>query len=353
MASLATSVVQEDIRGVVQRVGNSLERLSGKNVLIAGGTGFIGSHLLETVAFLNDHILKEPCRVFVTARNPDSFAKRCPHLAQRRDILLVQGDVRTFDPPTDTWHFVIHAASPADPQALINNPLETMDVIIGGTRRMLSLVLEKQVEKFLFLSSGAVYGPQPSEMRAIPEDYQGGPDIRSERASYGEAKRYAEVLCQAFQVTRHVSVSVARLFAFVGPYMDTDSSFAIMDFIRQRLRRETIRIKGDGQAIRTFCYSADMAVALWNILLSGANGEVYNVGSDREAVTIEELAYRVAGAMDPPVKVFLQGQEKGNSVRPRYVPDISKVKTCFGFSLCYDLDTSIRRTIGHLLEHTA
>jgi len=352
MSSLATSVVQEDTRDIVRRVGGAFERLSGKNVLIAGGTGFIGSHLLETVAFLNDHVLKEPCRVFAAARNPDSFARRCPHLAQRSDILLVRGDVRTFNPPTDAWHFVIHAASPADPQTVVRNPLETMDVIVGGTRRMLSLASEKgkEVEKFLFLSSGAVYGPQPPEVKAIPENYQGGPDIRSERASYGEAKRYAEVLCQAFQVTRHVPVSVARLFAFVGPHMDLNASFAVMEFIRHGLFGEPIRVRGNGKAIRTFCYAADMAVALWNILLCGEKGEVYNVGSDRDAITIAELAGKVARKFSPPVEVILDPEATGDDLRPNYIPNIEKLKTKFRYTLEYSLDASLARTVEYFVK---
>lgn len=344
-----STVVQEDVRSVVQRVGRAFQKLDGKKFLIAGGTGFIGSHLLETIAFLNDEVLGKSCQAYSLGRHPERFSQRLPHLTRRKDIVLLQGDIRTFKAPTDSFDFVIHAASPAVPQILTKNPLEAMEVIVEGTRRVLGLASEKRVDRFLFLSSGAVYGPQPPALKAIPEDYQGGPDLRNERAGYGEAKRYAEALCRAFRASRDVPVLVARLFAFVGPYMDFSSSFAVTDFIRQGLLGETIRIKGDGKAVRTLCYSADMVVAIWKILLLAETGEIFNVGSDREAVSISELAHKVAGKMNPPGKVCLEGHGNGDSDRPRYVPDLSRLKT-LGFSALYDLDMSLERTIRHLLE---
>lgn len=350
--SSINTVVQEDIRNIVEIVGDSFDQLDGKRIFITGGTGFVGSYLLETIAYLNDKMLVTPCRIFTTTRNPERFSERFPHLACRKDIVLLQGDVRTFSAPVDPCDLIIHAASPADSQVLALNPLETMDVIVEGTRRVLNLAAEKGVERLLFLSSGAVYGPQPHDLQAIPEDYHGGPDIRNGRASYGEAKRYAEVMCQVFQEDKGIPVSIARLFSFVGPYQDMNSSFAVVDFIRHGLRGETIRIKGDGKATRTFCYSADLTVALWKILLCAKPGEVYNVGSDCDAVSIEELANKVAEKVNPKVRVLIEGHGKSDSLRPRYIPDITKLKNHLRYSLNYDLDTSLTRTINYLLKES-
>jgi dTDP-glucose 4,6-dehydratase len=348
--SMMSSVVREDTSNVVQRVGRVFHRLEGKNLLITGGTGFVGSHLIETIAFLNDAVFDKPCRVFVVARNPKRLAEVCPHLASRDDLILSQGDVRTFKAPSGSCDYIIHAACPADPQAIRQNTLETMNVIVEGTRRMLDLAVEKRTEGFLFLSSGAIYGPQPPDLEAIPEDYQGGPDLRSGCAGYGEAKRHAEILCQAFRETKGVPVSVARLFAFVGPYQDLNSSFAVADFLRQALQGQTIRVKGDGKAVRTLCYSADMVVALWKILACGKSGDVYNVGSDRGAVSIRELAVRVAKLLGSHVEVVVEGRQGADTIRPRYVPDITKLKEEIGFTLSYDLDSALMRTIAHLRE---
>lgn len=344
------TVVNEDVRNVVRRIGKDFERLNGKNILITGGTGFVGTHLLEALAFVNDHILDNPCQVFVVARRPQKLQERCPYLVGRKDLALIQGDIRNFKVPAARCDFIIHAASPADPRVLARDPLETMDVIVEGTRNVLNLAAERDVERFLFLSSGAVYGPQPSELKAIPEDYLGGPNLQDVRASYGEAKRLAEVLCQVFMENRGVPVLVARLFAFVGPHIDVNSSFAVTEFIRHGLRGQPISVKGDGRAVRTLCYSADMTVALWAILLCAEKGDIYNVGSDRDLVSIEELAYKVSEKVGMKGMVYIEDQELTDSVRPQYVPDITKLKKHFGYSLEYDLDTSLTRTVKYLMK---
>ncbi|MBI2061468.1 MAG: NAD-dependent epimerase/dehydratase family protein [Nitrospirae bacterium] len=346
-------ILEADVRQVVERVGNAFRRLSGRSLLLAGGTGFVGTHLLETLAYLNDRVLDRPCRVVAVARHPESFSRKCPRLAHRRDIQWVKGDIRSFHPPRGPWSFIVHAGAPSDPKKLKGNPQEVMDVIAAGTRRLLEFASEKETEAFLFLSSGAVYGPQPPQLDSLPETYQGGPDTRNGRSGYGEAKRYAEVLCQACLESKGIPIVVARLFTFVGPHMDLDAGFAVTDFVRQGLRDRVIRIQGDGRAIRTLCYSADMTVAIWKILLSGRKGQAYNVGSDLERISIEELAGKVAGIIGLRCRIRVERKGGGDFLRPRYVPDITKLKSELGFSLHHDLDLSLRRTIEHVREKAA
>jgi dTDP-glucose 4,6-dehydratase len=347
---MSSIIVQEDVQNVVASVGNNFDRLKGKRILVTGGTGFVGSNLVESIAFLNHQVFDKPCRVFLVARHFDRFAKRHPHLISRNDITIVEGDIRALVFPRESYDFIIHAASPADPNTLTQNPWETIEVITEGTRRVVAMAMEREVEGFLFLSSGAVYGPQPPELATLPEGYRGGPDLRDGRAAYGEAKRYAETLCQVARSERGLPVMIARPFAFVGPYMDIYSSFAVMDFIRQGLLEKTIRVRGDGSAIRSLCYSSDMVVALWKILLCGRNGAVYNVGSDRDAVSIQELAIRVAKLLGSEVRVWVEGREGKDTVRPRYVPDITKLRQELGFVPAHDLDSALIRTITHLRE---
>jgi dTDP-glucose 4,6-dehydratase len=345
-----SSIILEDAHNVVQRVGSAFDSLEGRRIVLTGGTGFVGSNLIESVAFLNQQVFGKPCKMFIVARHPEGCAKRHPHLIQTKSLILIPGDIRTLNFPRESFDFIIHAASPADPITLARNPLETMEVIGEGTRRVLGMAVERGVERVLFLSSGAVYGPQPPGLDGIPEEFGGGPDIRDWRGAYGEAKRYAEMLCQVVRTEKGLDVVVARLFAFVGPYMDINSSFAVMDFIRQGLRDRTIRVKSDGSAIRSLCYSSDMVTALWKILLCGNSGAVYNVGSDRDAVSIRELALRVAKLLGAQVEVRVEGREGKDTLRPRYVPDVTKLKEDLGLAPAYDLDSALIRTIAHLKE---
>jgi len=155
-------IIQQDIEQVAKTVGTSLDRLRGKRLLITGGTGFIGTWLLETISWLNDR-WDHPCRVYVPTRSPETFIRKVPHLV-RADIVLLPGNVRAFEYPDDRCDMIIHAAAPADPYTLDRDPLGVATTIVDGMRRVLELAAHKQVESFLFVSSGAVYGLQPPEL---------------------------------------------------------------------------------------------------------------------------------------------------------------------------------------------
>lgn len=334
--------MEQDLAQVVQAVGFSLDRLRGKCLLITGGTGFIGTWLLETVSWLNDQ-RNLAVRVYVPTRSPEQFIRRATHLA-RPDIVLLRGDVRSFNYPDESCDFIIHAAAPGDPRVWLRNPREVAETIVDGTRHVLDLAVRKQVESFLFVSSGAVYGTQPPDLARIPEGYAGGPEIGTHRSAYGEAKRYAETLCAIYLEDRRVPIRVARPFTFAGPYQEVEGAFAVTEFIRCCLRREPIRIKGDGTAVRTYCYAADLAAALWKILLASEAGRVFNVGSEFE-ICVADLAHRVSVLGDSPVPTVVEGARVPGRLPSRYVPDTSRLRYQLDFELRYELPEVLERTI--------
>ena len=212
-------ILQEDVECIFKVVGNDLNRLQSKRILITGGTGFIGTGLLETISWLNKNS-NQTCKVYVPTRNPAAFARKAPHLASNPEIVLLPGDITDFEYPDDECNFIIHAAAPGEPRALIHDSLGVAETIVRGTRRVLELATQINVEGFLFVSSGAVYGVQPPDLERIPEDYIGAPDITNIRSAYGEAKRYAEILCTVYHQMHGVPIHIARPFTFVGPYQD-------------------------------------------------------------------------------------------------------------------------------------
>ena len=340
-------IVEQDIAKAAQMVGTSLERLRGKKLLITGGTGFIGIWLLETVSWLNDQ-WDQPCRVYVPTRSPERFVRKAPHLV-RTDIVLLSADVRAFGYPDDRCDMIIHAAAPADPHTLDRDPLGVATVIVDGTRRALELAVQKQIESFLLVSSGAVYGSQPPELERVPEDYVGGPDLTNPRSAYGEAKRLAEVLCALYHEKFSVPIRIARPFTFVGPYQDPNAGFAVTDFLKEGLQGLPLHVCGDGTAIRSYCYASDLMVALWKVLLEAPVGRAYNIGSE-EPISILELAHRVAAVLDRSIEIRVDSAPVQGRLPARYVPDISRSKADLGLKVEVDLQEALMRTVSWMRD---
>jgi len=345
-----SEIVQEDIRAVVELVGGDFTRLSGKSLLITGGTGFIGRYLLETLMYVNDRLLSQPCRVYATTRNRSQVLVRCPDLRDRHDLVLIEGDIRAFEALPDPVHFVIHAAASSDVRQFLQDPLATVDTIVDGTRAVLTMVADMPLEAFLFVSSGAVYGSQPPERIWLAEDDRSGPDLGEARSCYAEAKRYSELLCRIFAERHGVPLSVARLFTILGPYQDRNSTSAVIDFIRQCLDGDTITIWDNGQAIRSYCYVADAVVALWKLLFGPQQGGAVNVGSDLEAVSFVDLAHRVARNAGKRVTVVVQGTRPTGILGLRYAPDVTRLYEKTGFRPATTLDQALCRTIAWMKE---
>ncbi len=199
-------------------------------------------------------------------------------------------------------------------------------------------------ERLLFTSSGAVYGPQPSDITHVPESYGGAPDCTRPASAYGEGKRAAELLCACYHA-RHPTLQpvIARCFAFVGPFLPIDAHFAIGNFIRDALRGGPIRIGGDGTPYRSYLHAADLAIWLWTLLIRGQPARPYNVGSE-EDVTILELASTVAECFPTRIDVELARQPTPGVPPSRYVPATGRAAGELGLSALIPLKEAISRT---------
>ena len=219
---------------------------------------------------------------------------------------------------------MIHGAASADAALYSREPLAMFDTIVQGTRRTLARAALDRAP-VLLVSSGAVYGPQPPDLERMPEEFPGAPDPLDPGQVYAEAKRAAELLGAMCAREAGLEVRIARLFAFVGPYLPLDRHFAVGNFIRDRLAGGPVAITGDGTPRRSYLYGADLAIWLWTILVRGSPGRPYNVGSER-ARSIEEIARAVAEAESPAVAVT-RAKTPAPGVPPaRYVPDTSRAR---------------------------
>jgi dTDP-glucose 4,6-dehydratase len=329
-----------DLDHVLAHTQGLWEELRGQRIFITGGTGFFGCWLLESFAWANDQLGLNASAVVLT-RNPKSFAAKMPHLAWRSDLSFAEGDVRDFSFPSGTFDFVIHAGTtssvPVEPQ-------EMFATVVDGTRRVLEFAAAHGTRKLLFVSSGAVYGRQPSAMTHVAEDFHGAPDPTDPGSAYGEGKRAAELLC-SLAAGKGLEIKIARCFAFVGPHLPLDAHFAIGNFIRDGIRGGPIQVRGDGTPYRSYLYAADLAVWLWTILFRGQSGHPYNVGSE-EALTIRQVADKVAAAFEPAPEVIIEKKPAPGVDGQRYIPCTRRAQEELGLQTRIDLQTAIKKTIS-------
>lgn len=185
-----------DLDHILEHTRELWDDLRGERIFITGGTGFFGCWLLESLLWANDRLHLD-CRATVLSRSPELFRAKAPHLAEHENVSLLQGDVRTFDFPAGTFSHVIHAATYTYPHSTPSDSLFLYQANVQGTQHTLDFATRSHAQKFLFTSSGAVYGKQPSEMTHIAEDYPGAPATTDLRSVYGQSKRASEFLCAA------------------------------------------------------------------------------------------------------------------------------------------------------------
>ena len=319
--------------------GAAFERLRSARLFITGGTGFFGKWLLETLVHANDSSQLD-LHATVLTRDPQRFRVECPHLIAHASLSLVQGDIRTFDFPEGRFTHVIHAATSSS-TGPHETPLETIATIVDGTRRVVEFARRASAERLLFTSSGAVYGPQPTDVDNVDEDYPGAPDCMDLRTSYGHAKRLAEQICAQAHAAGGPEPIIARAFAFVGPHLPLDAHFAIGNFLGDALRGRTIRVSGDGTPHRSYLYAADLAIWLWTLLTAGTPNRPYNVGSDC-AVSIGDLATQIGRRFGVPVEIL--GQPLTGAAPQRYVPSTARARNELGLQPRIELPEAIDRT---------
>jgi len=319
----------------------SWRSLAGQKILLTGGTGFFGK------ALLRHHLSSErsaACEIAVLSRNPEQFLAANFELSRHPTITFLKGDIQqSHSLPWDhTFTHVLHAATETTMGPSLT-PLQRYDQIVDGTRNILDLAVATGARRFLLTSSGAIYGPQPADLAAIPEDWPGSPPLAEASTAYGQAKRAAEHLCALVGEQHGLETVVARCFAFVGPNMPLNVHFAIGNFIRDALTADAITVAGDGTPLRTYLDQTDLAHWLLTLLEHGRPGQAYNVGSD-EVISIAALAHLVRGIMAPDKPVHILGQPNPGAARNRYVPDIRKAQQQLGLSVTVPLAEAIRRT---------
>lgn len=339
-------VLADDRRHILEHAAPDLwEPLRDQTIFVTGGTGFVGSWMMEAFAAANAAFDLHARAVLVT-RDAKRAIARAPHLFSNSCFDLNEGDASAFNVPSDCYTFIIHAATERWFQPDAERPLGVLDADFAATKRVLDLAAKSGTRRLLFTSSGAAYGPAASNIDHVPETSHCAPETTDARAAYGESKRLSEFACASYARIHGFDAVIARLFAFVGPYLPLDEGYAVCNFLADALNGRPIRIAGDGTARRSYLYGADLALWLWTMLLRGASGRIYNVGS-AESISIRELAEAVVATVARGSAISIGSSPVPGAAPSHYVPDTTGAESDLGLQVTVALPEALTRTFSY------
>jgi UDP-glucuronate decarboxylase len=330
--------ISEDVEEVVKEVENLKDKIEGRKFLVTGGAGFIGSWLCDVLYQLDGEIF---CLDnFITGSK-----ENIKHLLGKENFKIVNSNVCDFQTEEDL-DCIIHAASIASPSVYQKHPIETLDTNLIGTRRLLELARKKDVKSFLFTSTSEIYGNVPQEMIPTPETYYGFVNSFGPRCMYDEGKRAAEAYCYSYFHEYKLPIRIARIFNTYGPKLDTSNTWygrVVIKFINQALKGEPLTVYGEGKQTRSFCYITDTIHGLLKLLLlDNLDGEVFNIGNDKE-IRIIDLAYKIKDITKSNSKIIFQPLPKDDPLRR--CPDLTKARNILKYSPKVNLEEGISKTV--------
>lgn len=328
---------------------NDWNQLKEKSILITGGTGLICSYLVDMLMMMNEDI-ELNASIMVMGRSEDKCKERFAKWYGNDKFFFIEQDLNDYIEPealkkkieyqtNSTVNYIVHGASNAYPSAYDKDPVGTMRANIIGTDNLLRYGIQYNLERFIFLSSGEVYGERDVEY-GVDEKFCGYTDYSIPRSCYPVSKMAAETLCASYMNQYELKTNVARLCHVYGPTMTSSDNRVINQFMRNALSGQDIVMKSTGSKVRSYCYVADAVIGLLQILLNGESGEAYNIAYDKSVKSIKEIAEITAGLAGKRV-IISQDVEAGGTKIERSVLSGEKIKS-IGFMGEYDIDTGLK-----------
>lgn len=307
-----------------------------RTVLVAGGGGFLGSHLCKALLDNGDQVV---CVDNLCTGRRQNIAS----LEDNPNFTFIQHDITTALPEEITskkYDIIANLASPASPPKYVELAVETLLVGSVGTKNMLDLALRSNA-RYVHTSTSEVYG-EP-EVHPQPETYWGNVNSYGARSMYDESKRFGEALIWVYRNQKNLNTGIVRIFNTYGPHMDPEDGRVVSNFIIQALKGEPITMYGDGTQTRSFCYVSDQIAGIMALINNDVEGPV-NVGNPVE-FTMRELAEKI---------LALTGSSSDMEYLPRppddptqRKPDITRAKEQLGWEPKVPLLEGLKPTIEY------
>ena len=306
------------------------------NIVITGGSGFVGSYLCEK-------LINDGHKIIVIDNLLTGSRENINDLLDNENFSFIEHDVQDHIEIEDKVDYVLHFASAASPKAYTEHPVNTLKAGSVGTINTLGLA-KKHSAEYLLASTSEVYGdPLISPQN---EEYWGNVNPNGERSMYDEAKRFAEAAVATYSRSYGLKTKIVRIFNTYGPRMQLNDGRVVTNFIVQALRNENITIYGDGTQTRSFSYVEDTVAGIIS-LMNSTEYDVFNIGNPNE-MTIGQLAEKIIKLTDSTSEI--KYLELPNDDPKQRKPDITKAKTKLNWEPKVNLDEGLAKTITWVEE---
>ena len=306
------------------------------NIVITGGSGFVGSYLCEK-------LINDGHKIIVIDNLLTGSRENINDLLENKNFSFIEHDVQDHIEIEDKVDYVLHFASAASPKAYTEHPVNTLKAGSVGTINTLGLA-KKHSAEYLLASTSEVYGdPLISPQN---EEYWGNVNPNGERSMYDEAKRFAEAAVATYSRSYGLKTKIVRIFNTYGPRMQLNDGRVVTNFIVQALRNENITIYGDGTQTRSFSYVEDTVAGIIS-LMNSTEYDVFNIGNPNE-MTVGKLAEKIIELTDSTSEI--KYLELPNDDPKQRKPDITKAKTKLNWEPKVNLDEGLAKTITWVEE---
>ncbi len=303
-----------------------------KTVVVAGGAGFIGSHLCRELLARDRYVICVDN--FFTGRR-----RNIADLQQNPNFEVIRHDIT--QPLYVEADEVYNLACPASPVHYQYNPIKTMKTSVVGTMNLLGLARRLEA-RFLQASTSEVYGDPLVHPQS--ESYWGNVNIAGIRSCYDEGKRAAETLCHDYARVNGVDVRIVRIFNTYGPNMVREDGRVVSNFIVQALNNEDITVYGDGSQTRSFCYVDDLVRGFLDFMSQDGFMGPMNLGNDGE-FTVLQLAEEVIRLTGSSSRIVFHSLPQDDPVRRR--PDLTVAREKIGYEPRVPLEAGLKKTIEY------